>query len=211
MGIVKNDYHEAARNLFVPALVTDKNLEVVIEDGEETAVIDGKDIPIFSDAFDLRIIQPQNGNSNPYCIDSQVTWLDWRKDAFARELTAFTQSLIAFRREHPLLRSETEQMVSGGAGSYPAFSCHSSRAWYASGEYQDRHIGLMFCGQEQGEDRYLYAAFNLHWEEREFALPYLPEGMCWKEVISTGVMDEAEHCRTLTLPGRTVVLLEGKG
>ena len=65
MGIVKNDYHEAARNLFVPALVTDKNLEVVIEDGEETAVIDGKDIPIFSDAFDLRIIQPQNGNSNP--------------------------------------------------------------------------------------------------------------------------------------------------
>lgn len=69
----------------------------------------------------------------------------------------------------------------------------------------------MYCGRENGEDTYLYLAFNLHWEEQELALPYLPEGMEWRTVLCTG----PEECegkirrRSVKLPGRTAAVLEG--
>ena len=154
----------------------------------------------------------QLGNNNPYCIDSEVTWLDWNRDAFARDLTTFVQQMIALRRSHSLLRGITKARTdTGGPGGYPVFSCHGSRAWYASDGYQERHIGFMYCGREKGEDTYLYLAFNLHWEEQELALPYLPEGMEWRTVLCTG----PEECegkirrRSVKLPGRTVAVLEG--
>ncbi len=153
----------------------------------------------------------QKGNNNPYCIDSPVTWLDWNRGAFAKSLTSFFQELAALRKKHALLRGETEGMVFEGVKSgYPRVSCHSSRAWYADYSHQCRHIGLMYCGREEGEEAFLYLAFNLHWEEQEFALPYLPEGMSWKCVLTTDEQTEESFERTLVLPGRTVMVLEGQ-
>ncbi len=154
----------------------------------------------------------QLGNSNPYCIDSEVTYLDWNRDVLAKDLTAFVAQLIALRKSHILLRGITKSRAdTGGPGGYPVFSCHGSRAWYASEGYQERHIGFMYCGRENGEDTYLYLAFNLHWEEQELALPYLPEGMEWRTVLSTGTEAETGgNCRrSVKLPGRTVLVLEG--
>ena len=153
----------------------------------------------------------QSGNSNPYCIDSELTWLDWRKDAVAKDLFAFVQELIRFRKAHRMLRGIDEKMANaGGAGGYPMSSCHSSKAWFASNEYQDRHIGIMFCGAEDGRDSYIYLAFNLHWEEREFALPYLPEDLCWRTAISTDRREAEYHCRSVVLAGRSVMVLTGE-
>ena len=153
----------------------------------------------------------QSGNSNPYCIDSELTWLDWRKDAAAKELFSFVQELIRFRKAHRLLRGISEKMANaGGAGGYPMSSCHSSKAWFASNEYQDRHIGIMLCGEEDGKDSYIYLAFNLHWEDREFALPYLPEELCWRTAISTDCRKEEYHCRSVILAGRSVMILTGE-
>ena len=153
----------------------------------------------------------QNGNNNPYCIDSEVTWLDWKKDAFARELTEYTQKLIALRKKHQLLRGITQRMADlGGSGGFPAFSTHGSRAWYCSGDYQDRHVGMMYCGREDGEDSWIYLAFNLHWDPQSLALPYLPEGVNWKIVLSSAPeIQEETALRSLEVPGRTVMILEG--
>jgi len=158
----------------------------------------------------------QGGNSNPYCLDSPVTWVDWGSRKTSHEIFSFVKELIAFRKAHPILTGGgSAQTVSCG---YPAFSCHSERAWFAATDYQTRHAGLMYCGLENGEETFIYVACNFHWDPQSFALPYLPEGLAWHTVISTGQEEaagsasaDAEICREFTLPGRTIkVLLSGK-
>ncbi|MEO6574748.1 MAG: glycogen debranching protein GlgX, partial [Polyangiaceae bacterium] len=46
----------------------------------------------------------QRGNNNPYSLDDEAAWLDWRLDETRRDLLAFTQKLIALRGELPSLR-----------------------------------------------------------------------------------------------------------
>lgn len=53
----------------------------------------------------------QDGNNNAYCQDSPLSWLDWSwqhdESAYhARELQAFTASLIELRKTHPLLQGD---------------------------------------------------------------------------------------------------------
>lgn len=44
----------------------------------------------------------QKGNNNPYCQDSEISWLNWQKAD--PNLLRFTQRLIQIRKEHPALR-----------------------------------------------------------------------------------------------------------
>ena len=44
----------------------------------------------------------QSGNNNAYCQDNEIGWLDW--DAADTEFLAFCRRLVAFRRDHPILR-----------------------------------------------------------------------------------------------------------
>jgi isoamylase len=46
----------------------------------------------------------QRGNNNAYCQDNELSWQDWRIQGPARALLAFTRSLIALRRAHPVFR-----------------------------------------------------------------------------------------------------------
>ena len=46
----------------------------------------------------------QQGNNNAYCQDNAVSWYDWTLDGTKRDLLFFTRSLIAFRKQHPVLR-----------------------------------------------------------------------------------------------------------
>ena len=51
----------------------------------------------------------QRGNNNAYCHDSPLTWINWT--ARDRSLEAFARQVIAFRRQHSVLR--TSAWVSG--------------------------------------------------------------------------------------------------
>ncbi|MGB0499057.1 MAG: glycogen debranching protein GlgX [Rubricella sp.] len=46
----------------------------------------------------------QGGNNNAYAQDNEITWLDW--EARDAEFLAFVRSLIALRRDHPILRQK---------------------------------------------------------------------------------------------------------
>lgn len=45
----------------------------------------------------------QQGNSNPYCQDNDISWFNWDRMEAHRELTDFVASLTAFRRSHAVL------------------------------------------------------------------------------------------------------------
>lgn len=154
----------------------------------------------------------QNGNNNPYCIDSPVTWVNHAGTKSAQEIHSFVRELIRFRKAHPILATkaavEERTLLSCG---YPAFSSHSERAWFGSDDDQAGHVGLMYCGVEGGQETFLYAAFNAHWNPQTFALPHLPQGLVWETVLDTGEPDpdgqtKVSH-KAFTLPGRTVRVL----
>jgi glycogen operon protein len=46
----------------------------------------------------------QRGNNNPYCHDSELTWLDWRMDESKRAMLEFVRALGALRKKHPVFR-----------------------------------------------------------------------------------------------------------
>ncbi len=46
----------------------------------------------------------QHGNNNAYCQDNEISWFDWDLNHQQRDLLAFTRGLIAFRKQHPVLR-----------------------------------------------------------------------------------------------------------
>ncbi len=56
----------------------------------------------------------QLGNNNAYCLDNEVSWVDWEAAARHCDLTDFVCSLSALRRAHPVLRRR--RFFSGQAG-----------------------------------------------------------------------------------------------
>jgi len=46
----------------------------------------------------------QRGNSNPYCHDSELTWVDWTMTGEARAMLSFVRDLVALRKRHRLFR-----------------------------------------------------------------------------------------------------------
>lgn len=158
----------------------------------------------------------QGGNNNPYCLDSEISWVDWSKEKNYKELTDFVKELIAFRKAHKILHMEKPLTGSDMRSiGYPDVSAHGSRAWYGGFEPVNRHVGLMYCGRYAEQDEFLYVAYNLHWEPQEMALPYLPEGMEWQKVLDTSrnVGEEAMTViqnKEFEIPPRSIQVLLSK-
>lgn len=160
----------------------------------------------------------QGGNNNPYCLDSEVSWVDWGAYAKNADLLEFVKKAVAFRKEHPVFCQKKEcRMTDYRSCGYPDLSYHSSRAWYGGFEYNSRQIGMMYCGAYAGETEFLYVAYNLHPLAQELAIPTLPAGMRWEVVIDTstekGFLDKPQALdgvRTKSFPARSIVVLAGR-
>jgi glycogen operon protein len=59
-------------------------------------------VPMISMADELW--RTQGGNNNPYCQDSELTWVDWRLDEGSREMLRFARALTELRTRHAVLR-----------------------------------------------------------------------------------------------------------
>jgi glycogen operon protein len=162
----------------------------------------------------------QNGNNNPYCHDSELTWLDWSKTRSNRELTKFVQECIAFRKTHKVLHQDRKlQCADQLSSGFPDLSFHGDRAWYGDFERMRRHLGCMYSGYYAGESNFIYIAYNFNWNTQEFALPLLPKGLGWYPVMDTSQkqsfvpedMQEAlGDVRSFQVEPRTIVVLEGR-
>lgn len=162
----------------------------------------------------------QSGNNNPYCLDNETSWLNWKNLDSNRELFEFFKSLAAFRKAHKILHMEAPlRDMDYMACGYPDVSYHGDNAWFAGFENYNRHFGIMYCGKyaknsDGNEDDFIYAAYNLHWEKHMFALPSLPEGKQWHVEFdsSNGVHNEhvINESRHVMADARSVVVLVGR-
>ena len=166
----------------------------------------------------------QAGNNNPYCVDSELSWVSWNSRGMAAEMTAFVKQLIAFRKQYKILHMP-KQLLSYDSLScgYPDISCHGSSAWYNTMESYNRHIGMMYYGRyayiedlcQQGNadaDTFLYIAYNMHWEEHELALPIGYNECDWQVALCSGDKGSAvlgKDGKTVHVKPRCIAVLTG--
>jgi glycogen operon protein len=121
----------------------------------------------------------QNGNDNPYNIDSELTWVDWSLVDTQPELTSFVRSLVALRRDHP-----PHDFTCYGVGA-EVDEGHESRsiAWHANG---------------------LYVMANAWWEPLQFEVQRDGD---WVVTLSTADGVEQSGPR-VNVPARSIVILD---
>ena len=172
----------------------------------------------------------QGGNNNAWCQDNSTGWVDWRAAARNQRLTAFVTNAIAFRNRHPILHMHKELHGTDYlALGFPDISFHGERAWYVNVDNASRLFGVMYydaygCDRDEESSKrqyvpedFIYIAYNFHWEDREVALPNLPQNICWKKVIDTA--EDYESCfaegtedlmRSAMVRPRSILVLEGR-
>lgn len=160
-------------------------------------------------------LNTQKGNNNAYCQDNSVGWTDWNLAAKNREMIQFVTDLIAFRKKHPALRSG--RALTGNdpkRSGIPDVSFHGESAWQWSGDPGNRQLGMLLGGAYM-EDDDIYIAYNMHWNEHEFALPTLKKEKKWYREFTTeeGVLCEPEcleRVKKVKVNERTIEVFVGR-
>ena len=175
----------------------------------------------------------QGGNNNAYCQDNETGWLapasppEGGLGSEQRELLGFLRRLIAFRRQHPVLRrarflhgqTTSPDGVKDVTWLSPDGEEKSEQDWTNGWA---RSIGLMLAG-DAGADRdargmsmvddTLLIMFNAYHESVAFTLPAAGDGTRWRREIDSGDPDLEPHATAALdageshdVPGRTLVV-----
>ena len=156
----------------------------------------------------------QDGNNNVYCQDNEISWLSWSKKKSKEELYNFVRDLIAFRKKHKVLHRVEELTGTDRYGSgVPDISYHGDNAWVTPDYVASRQLGVYLSGSDIGDDD-IYIAYNMHWEEHDFAIPSLKDKKKWYKAVDTfrGCVCEevVEDAKNIHVDPRSIVILVGK-
>lgn len=150
----------------------------------------------------------QDGNNNVYCQDNETGWVNWKNLERERPFVEYVKRLIAMRRRLAVLHQrELLTGVDRSGDGIPDVSYHGESAWQMPREVASRQLGVLYSGGRlKSED--CFVAYNMHWIAHRFALPALPKGRQWHQVVQTSrdVWEEAaleDGQRQITLEGRT--------
>lgn len=132
----------------------------------------------------------RKGNNNPYCLDNEINWLDWRLLEKNKDWFLYVKSLLAFRKEHWVLQGgRVLKLIDMLSCGYPDVSYHGTQAWRPELEVFSRHVGILYSGKyakkDRKEDNSFFIAYNMHWQKQSLALPRLPKGENWYLLAST--------------------------
>lgn len=165
----------------------------------------------------------QEGNNNVYCQDNHVGWVNWKKNEKYVWLTDFVREMIAFRRAHPVIASDSPKMLSDFLHQgIPDLSYHGENAWVSVLPRECQAVGVMYCGayEEQADgaaDDFIYVGYNFHTGVSRLALPKLPEQKRWHLCMDTArgiqpFLEKAEEqtAAQIAVRGQSVVILIGK-
>lgn len=121
-------------------------------------------------------LQTQSGNGNPYNIDSELTWLDWKRLDAHQDMFRFFQKMIAFRKAHPSL----------GRSVFWRDDVH----WYGVGHevdwsYESRSLAYCVHGKSEDDDD-IYVMVNAYWQSLDFVIQEGEPGE-WRRIADTAL------------------------
>ena len=163
----------------------------------------------------------QLGNNNAYCQDNEISWIDWERVDVG--LRSFVRWLLAFRRDHPVLRTmrwptgvPNADGVSDVSWYNPEGLAMTPADWQA--DYA-RSVAVLFDGRAvragrapptatrpaegspgQGPGEVMaadsvYAVFNAHDGRLLYRLPPTAWPSIWRRVLDTSEPLPAERLR----------------
>ncbi len=158
----------------------------------------------------------QGGNNNAYCQDNDISWLDWTDLEKNKSVFEFFKTLIAFRKDHPVLRRKEFYTAMNSSG-YPELSFHGEHAWSFDSSAPFHTFGFMYAETKHDhgadEDGFIYCGVNTHWEPASLELPIIPAEMSWYKVAYSAddaCGGEPVGSGSVTLMPRSVLLLMGR-
>lgn len=167
----------------------------------------------------------QHGNNNPYCQDSEISWMNWDQLHSNGDLFRFFRACITFRKWHSVLRNgyflRGEDYLETG---YPDISWHGTKLFQPNWSPKNLRIAFMLNGRYGkgglAPDNHVYIALNMHWKAASFQLPPLPEGQNWHVFANTGDSGNdvyepgqeryLENQKTFLIQERSVIILVGR-
>ncbi len=141
----------------------------------------------------------QGGNNNPYCLDTEVSWLDWDLDQERANLLSFTRKLIALRRTQPVFRRRRflrgEKVGDSAGKDIEWFRADGQEMTLVDWQKPARAVmGLLLAGDalgwldEQGVpvvgDTFLLV-MSASRETTRFVLPPAAWGKRWEKAVDT--------------------------
>jgi glycogen operon protein len=129
----------------------------------------------------------QQGNNNAYCQDNETSWLDWGGLVQHADLQRFSRLLIAFRRQHPVLRGRAFLTGRGSPEvATPDVAWHGLRLnapdWGPDGHGLAMHLSGAHATPADSD---VYLAANNSPHDQSFEIPPPPSGQRWVRVIDT--------------------------
>jgi glycogen operon protein len=184
-------------------------------------------VPMITQADDIG--RTQEGNNNAYCQDGPISWVNWTTADTWGDLHDLTRTVLALRRDHPVLRPETfrhsEDVLDADGeptgrknlawfGGYP----HDLQGEMTVEQWQDpgrRTLGMYVVDDRPDRDSEdaLLIWFHAGADPVEVQLPGGPWGSSYTVLAHTGVEGELPSepvpgDSVLTIPGRSVVILQ---
>lgn len=122
----------------------------------------------------------QHGHDNPYNVDDELTWLDWRRLDEWDDVRQTVRHLIALRR-----RADFDRVTCFGVHGWPDHSHESRSLAWSTGD--------------------LYVMVNSWWEPLDFTIQAPGP---WKlEFASSKLTTPTSHARSITVAPRSVAVL----
>ena len=157
----------------------------------------------------------QQGNNNPWCQDSALTWLSWAPSPAAGRMLAFTRHLLALRRRYTVFRRR--EFLPGHESTDPiAHWLASTGTGMTEADWQDRardlltvllHSDVERAGKEATAGARLMLVLN---SSSSSARQHLPSGR-WRVMLDTAHPDaEGSVTGVLDVAGHSLALLEAK-
>jgi len=146
-------------------------------------------IPMMLSGDEFR--RTQGGNNNAYCQDNEISWLDWSLLEKNSEIFDFTRGMIAFRKAHPLLRSEKffngEKAEGRSMEDIKWFDPEGNEPEWDEGE---NIISLLINGEYSPKNKKnshpdMFMMFNATSQNTRFIVPESPGGKKWKISINS--------------------------
>ena len=181
----------------------------------------GQGVPLLFEGDEIG--NSQGGNNNAYCQDNRIGWVNWKRNEKYAWLTQFVRDMIAFRKAHPVIASETPKRMNDFLRKgFPDLSYHGENAWISNLPVERQAVGMMYCGEYEkladgSADEFIYIGYNFHAGLARLALPKLPDKKHWYLCMDTSLgtqpfleKTEVQTEAQVAVKGQSVIILVGK-
>ena len=142
--------------------------------------------PMFQMGDEMR--RTQRGNSNAYCQDNEISWLDWSLLDRHRDLHQFVRKLIAQRlRLLGMNNQETFALSLNQLLRRAEIDWHGVRLGRPDWSDSSHSLAFTVRTRQRQIPLWLHVMFNAFWEALDFDLPLAPAGAAagWQRWIDT--------------------------